>query len=135
MNFTQYQKRCIDTAIYPKMDRNLIYTVLGLAGEAGELANKVKKLMRDYMLAPGESIYSVRNRISENYGNEYTKEEQKKGLKLVDGLVGELGGVLWYTAMSASELGKNFDDIATNNIDELASRKSRGKVSGSGDNR
>ncbi len=83
--------------------------ILGLVGEAGEVAEKYKKIIRDK-----QGIVS---------------NEDK------DLIVKELGDVLWYTAMLAKYLGVSFDDVATANINKLSSRKERGVQRGSGDNR
>lgn len=109
MDFKEYQKKSRKTAIYPNRDNNFIYTTLGLVGESGEIAEKVKKIIRD----------------KEGVINDETREELNK----------ELGDVLWYLAQTASELKLSLDDIAENNIKKLYSRKKRGKLHGDGDNR
>jgi NTP pyrophosphatase (non-canonical NTP hydrolase) len=83
--------------------------ILGLVGEAGEVAEKYKKVIRDK-----EGIIG--------------KEDK-------DLIIKELGDVLWYTAMLAKYLGVSFEDIAIANINKLSSRKERGVQRGSGDNR
>ena len=109
MTFEEYQKKARETAIYPNKDNNFVYPVLGLVGEAGEVAEKIKKVLRD------------------NNGviDEAKKQEISK----------ELGDVLWYLAQVAFELGLSLEDVACLNIEKLNSRKDRGKLSGSGDNR
>ena len=107
MNFEEYQKKCEETAIYPK-EKALEYTTLGLVGEAGEIANKAKKIIRD------------RLQIDAGLVNDFKKE---------------LGDVLWYIATLSRELGINLDDVATSNLKKLFSRKERGTIGGSGDNR
>lgn len=109
MNFKEYQKKSRETAIYPNLGENFIYPTLGLVGEAGEVAEKIKKVLRD------------KNGILD----EETKEEIKK----------ELGDVLWYIAQVATELNLSLDDIAKSNLEKLKSRKERNKLQGSGDNR
>lgn len=109
MNFEEYQKESRRTAIYPNRDDNFIYPTLGLSGEAGEVAEKVKKVIRD----------------KEGKIDEETRGELKK----------ELGDVLWYIAQIASELNLSLDDIAQLNIEKLSSRLERGKIGGEGDNR
>jgi NTP pyrophosphatase (non-canonical NTP hydrolase) len=106
-----YQKAAITTAIYPGQGtfNGLIYTTLKLNGEAGELAEKVGKVMRD-------DLFMI--------------SEQKRELC---GL--ELGDALWYIAASAKELGYTLEDIAEMNLNKLKSRQERNKLSGSGDNR
>jgi NTP pyrophosphatase (non-canonical NTP hydrolase) len=109
MNFEEYQTKSRRTALYPNIGENYIYPTLGLAGESGEVAEKIKKVIRDKAgVVDGE-----------------TKEMIKK----------ELGDVLWYTAQLATELGLSLDEIAENNITKLASRLERGVLQGSGDNR
>ena len=108
MDFAEYQKLSRKTAVYPKKYR-LIYPALGLNGEAGEVAEKVKKILRDEngKITPAN------------------KEELSK----------ELGDVLWYLSQLATELGLNLEEVAETNLKKLFSRKRRGKLHGSGDNR
>lgn len=111
MTFDNYQTNASRTAFYPRVFKNqgLYYTALGLAGEAGEVANKVKKVMRD------------------NNGN----LEEKAKAEIFD----ELGDVLWYCATIADEIGVNLGDVAKLNLNKLQSRMNRGKIKGSGDKR
>lgn len=109
MNFSDYQKESRKTAMYPDKDHNFVYPTLGISGESGEVAEKVKKILRD----------------KEGKVNEEDKKEIAK----------ELGDVLWYIAQLSSELGLNLDDVAKGNIEKLRSRKERGVVHGNGDNR
>ncbi len=109
MDFIEYQKKSRKTAIYPGAGKNYIYPTLGLAGEAGEVAEKIKKAIRD----DGGKI------------SDETKDAVKK----------ELGDVLWYVSQIAAELDLLLDDIAKSNIEKLSSRMKRGKLKGSGDNR
>lgn len=106
---TEYQEKAAETAIFPKQ-KALEYITLGLTGEAGEIANKVKKLIRD--------------------GADKETLEQKK---IEIGY--ELGDVLWYCAMLAREVDINLGHIMEKNIEKLHSRKERGTLGGSGDNR
>lgn len=101
----EYQKTAESTAIYPR-DKGLEYTALGLVGEAGEYANKVKKIVRD----AGEG------------GNAWEMAD-------------ELGDVLWYVAMAARELNISLEQVASRNMTKLADRQMRGKLGGSGDKR
>ena len=109
--FNEYQQTATSFAIYPGKGEflGIVYTVLKMNGEAGEIAEKVGKIMRD-----DKSIMSA---------------EQRKALCL------ELGDVLWYVAACAKELEYSLEQIANANIEKLASRSARGKLSGSGDNR
>ena len=109
MNFEEYQKKSRETAIYPEIGNNFIYPTLGLSGEAGEVSEKIKKVIRD----KGGVIDDI------------TREEIKK----------ELGDVLWYLAQIASELKISFNDVAEFNVEKLQSRLSRGTLHGNGDNR
>lgn len=103
MDFSSYQKKAKSTAIYPEAYK-LVYPALGLAGETGEVAEKVKKSIRDGNLD-------------------------------VEGLKKELGDVLWYIAAIANDMGFDLSEIAQMNLDKLESRKNRGVLGGSGDNR
>jgi NTP pyrophosphatase (non-canonical NTP hydrolase) len=109
MDFNYYQNRARETAIYPNMGSEFTYPALGLVGEAGEIANKLKKVIRD---KSGVLSEEVRESVSD-----------------------ELGDVLWYVAQLATEMGTDLDTIAQRNIDKLSSRKERGVIAGSGDNR
>jgi NTP pyrophosphatase (non-canonical NTP hydrolase) len=109
LTFREYQARAADTAKYPDAGANPIYPTLGLAGEAGEVCEKVKKVLRDN-------------------GGTFDADS-------VDAIRHELGDVLWYVARVASELGLDLDEIAAANLDKLASRKARGRLGGSGDTR
>ena len=109
MDFNDYQKESRKTAIYPDIGYNLFYPTLGLSGEAGEVAEKVKKIYRD-----------------------------KNGVYKIDDCIAiskELGDCLWYLSQIASELGLSLNNIAERNIEKLRSRKDRGKLQGDGDNR
>jgi len=109
MNFDDYQKLSGETAIYPGRGNNLSYPTLGLAGETGEVAEKVKKLIRDK-----EGILDDESRAA---------------------LGKELGDVLWYLAQLCTELDLSMSDVAKANIEKLSSRKKRGQISGDGDDR
>ncbi len=108
MNFNDYQKAARKTAIYPETAR-VLYSTLGLVGEAGEVANKVKKIFRD------------------DDGDVTSKRKAA--------IASELGDVCWYLAALATDLGLNLGDIAQENLDILADRRERGVIQGSGDNR
>ena len=109
MTFRAYQQRALQTAVYPDCGRNFTYPALGLCGEAGEVAEKIKKIIRDK-------------------GGCFGDEERAQ-------IALELGDVLWYAAILASEFGLSLQDIANANLDKLAKRAKRGKIRGSGDNR
>ncbi len=109
MNFETYQQRVLETAVYPNLGENFIYPLLGLNGEVGEVTEIVKKLYRD--------------------DNGQLKIQHREKLKK------ELGDVLWYVAQLSTELGLNLDNIAQLNLEKLKSRKERGVLQGSGDDR
>jgi len=109
MLISEYQELSRRTATYPGAGDNIVYPTLGLAGEAGEVAEKVKKLMRD-----DGGVMSDERRAA---------------------LAGELGDVLWYVAQVATEARLDLDEIAQGNLDKLLSRQRRGVLSGSGDSR
>lgn len=109
LSFIEYQSASRKTAIYPRKGKNFIYPTLGLSGETGEIAEKIKKILRD------------------NKG--VVDDDSRKELSK------ELGDVLWYMANLAVELGLNLEEIARENLSKLASRKRRGQLHGSGDNR
>jgi len=111
MDMDTYQDLARSTAIYPKSGelQGLLYTCLGLSGEAGEVADKAKKILRDH----GGVIPDDK------------KEE----------ITDELGDVMWYIANTAHELGFSLNDIVARNLIKLNSRIERGAISGSGDRR
>ena len=108
MEFSDYQHFSRRTASYPR-EAWLTYPALGLAGEAGEVAEHAKKTIRD-----------DGGRVS---------DERRAAIAR------ELGDVLWYVAQLASELGLELEDIARENLEKLFSRQRRGVLSGSGDER
>jgi len=108
-HFDLYQDAAEATAVYPNKGDNLYYPALGLAGEAGEVCEKIKKIMRDQN---GEFDHNN-----------------------VEDLTKELGDVLWYVAMIAAELNLSLASVAEGNIAKLLDRKARGVIKGSGDER
>ena len=108
MTINEYQEGALRTAIYPE-SRRIIYPTLGLTGEAGEVADKVKKVNRD--------------------NNDEFTDERKQQIAL------ELGDVMWYAATLAHDLGYSLDEMCQMNLDKLASRMQRNKLHGSGDER
>jgi|TARA_R110000868_G_scaffold102674_5_gene282805 NTP pyrophosphatase (non-canonical NTP hydrolase) len=108
MEMNAYQVAAKETAVFPP-DQGIVYTTLGLASEAGEVADKVKKVIRD-----NDGVFS---------------EEVRESIKK------ELGDVLWYVSGLAWELGYSLDNVAAANIAKLSSRFERGKIGGSGDDR
>ena len=117
MNFSDYQKQAATTDTFGDKEVNdllasdpaYVAKILGLVGEAGEVAEKYKKIIRDK-----KSVISSSD-----------KEDLKK----------ELGDVLWYVALLAKYLGEDLETIASLNLKKLSSRHSRGTIHGKGDNR
>jgi len=112
MTFDEYARGARATATYPAA-AHLLYPVLKLAGEAGEVAEKLGKLMRDEGWSPGVPLSTAQR----------------------DALAHELGDVLWYVAAVAHDLDLPLDEVARRNLAKLADRKSRGVIGGSGDTR
>jgi NTP pyrophosphatase (non-canonical NTP hydrolase) len=108
VELSEYQRLSRRTAQYPR-EAWLAYPALGLAGEAGEVAEHAKKALRDDAGA---------------------LTEQRRAA-----IAWELGDVLWYLSQLASELGLELDEIAQANLQKLLSRQRRGVLSGSGDER
>ena len=109
-----HTKNVVPKEMFEEIERvfkmlHICYAVLGFSGEVGELANKIKKVIRDD-------------------GGVMTSEKLKEIGK-------ELGDTSWYQSALATELNLNTDDIAEENIEKLFSRKRRGVLKGSGDNR
>ena len=103
-----YQQVAKQTAIYPR-EQAIIYPTLGLTGEAGEVANKVKKIIRDDGFKNNESM--------------------------VQEISAEIGDCLWYISVLADDIGCKLSDIANANLEKLANRKEKGTLHGSGDTR
>ncbi len=108
-SLNNYQEDAKSTAVYPAQGQNLAYPALGLTGEAGEVADKIKKIIRDQ---DGQLVLGDKEAIAK-----------------------EIGDVLWYCAILADELGVDLETVAKINISKLQSRKRRGVLGGSGDER
>lgn len=106
MQFQEYQEASHEFAVYPQ-DHAPTYPILGLAGEAGELCNKYKKIIR---------------------GDDNQQE-------IIEGIVEELGDCLWYLSECCTQLGLSLSDVATLNIQKLEMRRERDSLLGSGDKR
>jgi NTP pyrophosphatase (non-canonical NTP hydrolase) len=109
MDFDEYQEEALKTAVYPGIGNNFVYPTLGLVGEAGEVAEKIKKIIRDKEGVVGE--------------------EEKLALKK------ELGDILWYVANLSKELGLSMNEVAVMNVEKLRSRQVRNMLHGKGDDR
>ena len=113
MNLDKYQKRAAEFDLFETTADltapGFLEKVLGLTGEAGETADKIKKVIRDK-------------------GGRASEEDREAIIK-------ELGDVLWYVASVAKYLGASLDEVAEKNLKKLGSRKKRGKISGEGDER
>ena len=110
MTFEEYQRQALTTVLSTGDEfKDLLHWVLGLNGEAGEVAEKLKKIIRDK-----DSVVTEEDKVE---------------------LAKELGDVLWYLAVFANDLGVPLNDIARQNLDKLKSRKARGVLGGEGDNR
>jgi NTP pyrophosphatase (non-canonical NTP hydrolase) len=109
MDCDDYQRAALRTARDKDAPDEFMHLVLGLVGETGEIAEKVKKLVRDQ--------HSDLDRLDR------------------DDMAAELGDVLWYAAVLADFLGLSLGDIAQRNIDKLADRQRRSVLGGAGDNR
>jgi NTP pyrophosphatase (non-canonical NTP hydrolase) len=109
MDFIDYQIAAIRTAVYPR-SQAVIYPTLGLTNEAGEVAGKVKKVLRD-----GDGNFTDQERL--------------------DQIIDELGDVLWYAAVLSADLGTTLQYVAERNISKLQDRFVRGAIKGDGDKR
>jgi NTP pyrophosphatase (non-canonical NTP hydrolase) len=120
LSFNEYQEKAVSTAIYPPCavspnsvgesnGGEWIYPLIGLCGEVGEVAEKVKKIIRD------------------KHG--FVEDADREAIGK------EIGDVLWYLAALCKEFNLNLQDVAQKNLDKLADRKARGTLGGSGDNR
>lgn len=109
LTMNTYQEQAVGTAIYGAGDA-IVYPVLGLVNEAGEVAGKIKKVLRD------------------NNGNFDTP-----GVR--EAIIDELGDVQWYLAATARDLGVTLEEVGKRNLAKLADRKARNVIQGSGDNR
>lgn len=111
MTLKEYDEKAATTAIYKDRGQNIVYPVLGLAGEAGEVADKLKKMIAN--TGPASIL----------------TPEQKKAF------LAEVGDVLWFVSACAYELGSSLEEVAQMNLEKLASRKARGVIQGEGDDR
>lgn len=108
MTLEEYQKQALVTATYPK-EHNILYPALGLNGEAGEVAEKVKKVLRD------------------NNGD--------FSIEKCHAIAKELGDCMWYISAMAHDIGYTLEEIGEMNINKLRSRQQRNMIHGDGDDR
>lgn len=108
MDIKEYQKKALATVMYGAC-KKIIYPTLGIAGESGEVAEKVKKVLRDEA-----GHFSIKQKIL---------------------IMQEIGDVLWYCNALAHDLGYDLEKAMELNIEKLESRKARNKIHGNGDNR
>ena len=115
MSLNHYQNCAMETAIYPD---ELLYPMLGLQGEVGELSEKLKKHFRDnnFEVAIEDAVAELPARLRLDMAH-------------------ELGDVLWYVTTIAFDLGYNLEEIAELNLEKLESRQKRNRLKGNGDNR
>jgi NTP pyrophosphatase (non-canonical NTP hydrolase) len=113
MTLNEYQQAALETAQYPDRGNNAIYPALGLAGEAGEAVDKVKKIWRNLGITSGRE-YLATQRLE---------------------LAKEIGDVMWYVAALADEIGFDLESVAAMNMAKLKDRKERGVIKSEGDNR
>jgi NTP pyrophosphatase (non-canonical NTP hydrolase) len=112
MQLDEYQKAAGQTAIYPDRGNNIVYPILGLVGETGEICEKLKKEIRDQ-------------------GNTKLILTQSKRQEIVK----EMGDVLWYLSELAANFGVTLEEVGAMNIKKLKERKEKGTLKGSGDDR
>ena len=108
LTLVEYQERAMISAMYG-IGNTVGYPILGLVGEAGEIANKYKKVLRD---------------------DEGKLTDEKR-----EALIDELGDVMWYTAALARDLGTNLEEVCRKNLSKLGARLAAGTIKGSGDKR
>jgi len=122
MEFSEYQRDASLSAIYPRVGANAIYPILLLTEEVGELVSIFSKSMRD---RPSDWYHSKK---PSHYSPSLTREDSARIRK-------EAGDVLWALSALLSETHISLEDVASDNLQKLKSRKSRGKLGGSGDDR
>lgn len=109
MKLNEYQNAALSTA-FPKIDEDIPYLALAMCGEAGEVADKIKKVIRD-------------------------KAGDFNDLVTRANIIAEIGDVLWYAAVLSKALGYTFSEVAELNVAKIEIRKEHGTIHGSGDNR
>lgn len=113
MDFNEYQKKCaktdVGTAAQDCLEPGWLYYVMGIAGESGEMVDKIKKLFRDKKGVVDEEFKQI--------------------------LIKEIGDYHWYSARLCSQFGIDYNEVAKQNIEKLYDRMERGKLHGDGDSR
>ena len=166
LTFHEYQQKARETAIYPR-EASLLYPVLGLAGEVGELCEKLRVLVDKadlklgglnnlaattstifgQMADVGKRAEQLKKRIRDGQNRELIAEAEEltgaiaggiveeADIEQIQAIVKETGDIMWYLANTTFDFGTKLGDVAQANLDKLASRKARGVLQGSGDNR
>jgi len=132
--FDQYDQAVYNPG-YPDAGRNFIFPALGLAGEAGEFAEKMKKLWRNHNLSGLSKVAGLRGYMIESIDPVKALEESRQIEELILGGRKELGDALWYLNSAARELGTTLQEIAQENYEKIADRRKRGVIKSEGDNR
>jgi NTP pyrophosphatase (non-canonical NTP hydrolase) len=161
MDMNDYQKQARETATYPR-EINGLYPVLGLAGEVGEVCEKLADAMFPtvpnmtdcgFILWEAQGLLRKLQKVAaecerfkkrvRSRSGEYTQADYDKAAEAVarvnpaqvEGILKELGDCLWYVGTGADDLGCPLDHVAANNLQKLRSRAARGTLHGSGDSR
>lgn len=124
MTLNEYQTAAMATCM-PSCE-NFSYMMLNLVGEVGELSSKVAKMIRRGEARLNDNVLTLTEVA--DYSDEVLDE-------FVEGMLGELGDVLWQLSGLAKMLGADLEDVAQYNLAKLASRKKRGVIDGEGDYR
>lgn len=121
MTFSDYSAAAQETAVYPNrvssdgLPSNLLYPLVGLAGESGEVMEFLKKrVLRDE--------YAYEGNRPDNDGTVFTEEQRLE-------ILHELGDVLWYISESAFQLGSTLEEVATMNVAKLQLRHANRGIS------
>lgn len=122
--FNEYTQFVKGMKVYPEQHA-IVYPALGLVGEAGEIAEKIKKWLRGDHLKVNPLLTAEEN--------EFTLAQMKVNFR--EGILKELGDPLWYIVSLADDMGFTLQDVVDANVAKLSSRKDRGLLKGSGDNR
>lgn len=132
MTLDEYQQAALSTAVYPGQGTTAgaVYCALGVNGESGEFTEKLLEI-----LCVASAMQVAASKIAEQSKKALRDDASVVTAQRRDAMLKELGGVLWYTAALAHELGATLSEVAGGNVAQLADRKARGVLGGSGDNR